>query len=183
MKKVLLMALIVSMFSFSAFAQSNQSSGEYQEKLKIAEQIMMLAGSPADMARTMGVITPSLRTNLTDQIKQKNPQLSESQLKRVIDLNMEVIEKNTNRFATEILPAVMSSTTKAYAEKFSLAELNAIYQFQSSELGRKVQQFTFSEIPELMKPLMAASQKLGSDSGEAFVRIRQQLAQEGIVLK
>ena len=183
MKKLLSVLVLLFSFFASALAQSNASGADYQEKLKIAEQIMSLTGSPLDMERVMKSIAPTTRANLTDQTKRRNPQLTQAQLDRVVDLNMEVINKNLNQFVLEIFPLIMGSTSKAYAEKFSLIELNTIYQYQSSEIGRKAQTFAFNEMPELMKPLMAASQKMGAQAGEAFVRIQQQLAQEGIVLK
>ena len=183
MKKLLSVFVLVFSFCASALAQSNANGAEYQEKLKIAEQIMALAGSPLDMQRIANNIAPTTRANLTDQTKRRNPQLTQAQLDRVVDLNMEVINKVMSQFASEVLPSVLSATGKAYAEKFSLSELNTIYQYQSSEIGRRAQAFSSNEMPELMKPLMAASQKMGAQAGEAFVRIQQQLAQEGIVLK
>jgi hypothetical protein len=183
MNKFVFTALIGLVFNCSVIAQQNTSSTEYQEKIKVAEQIMSLAGSPLDLERVMRSIAPTTRANFEGQVKRKNPQLTQAQLNRVVDLNMEVITKNMNQFALEIFPLISSATSKAYAEKFSLGELNSIYQYQNSDVGRKAQAFTFNEMPELMKPLMAATQKMGAEAGEAFVRIQQQLAQEGIVLK
>ena len=183
MKKLLSVFVLLFSFCASSLAQSNANSADYQERLRVAEQLMALAGSPADVIRAMGNIAPTLRDTLTQQIKQTNPQLTDAQLKRVIDLQMDVISKSMSRFSADVLPLMMSSFVKSYAEKFSLTELNALYQFQSSELGRKNQQFAMNEIPETMKPMMAASQKMGTEVGEGIMKLRQQLAQEGIVLK
>jgi hypothetical protein len=183
MRKIIFTFIVYFLFCSGSFAQATQSGPDYAERLKVAEQLMALAGSPAEAIRQMGNIAPTLRDTLTQQIKQSNPQLTDVQLKRVIDLQIDVISKSTSRFATEIYPLMVSGLVKSYAEKFSLAELNSIYQFQSSELGRKNQQFAMSEIPDTMKTMMASVQKIGTDVGEGIAKLRQQLVQEGIVLK
>ncbi len=183
MKKAVLSIFIYFSFCVGAFAQSAQASPDYPERVKLAEQIMALAGSPADAIRMMGNVAPTLRDTFTNQIKTGNPQLTDVQLKRAVDMQLEVIEKSATRFAADVLPSMISGFIKSYADKFSLTELSALYQFQSSELGRKHQQFGMNEMPETMKQMMAASQKMGQEAGEGFMRVRQQLAQEGIVLK
>ncbi len=183
MRKIVFTLLAYFLFCSVSFAQATQGSQDYSERLKVAEQLMALAGSPADAIKLMGNIAPTLRDTLTQQLKQSNPQLTDAQLKRVIDLQVDVMSKSMSRFTTEIYPVMLSGFMKSYAEKFSLTELNSLYQFQSSELGRKNQQFAMSEIPEMMKPMMAASQKIGAEVGEGIAKLRQQLAQEGIVLK
>ncbi|MBS7806191.1 DUF2059 domain-containing protein [Variovorax sp. PCZ-1] len=183
MKKIFLIVFAYIAFCANSFAQSNTSNPEYQEKLKVAEQLMALAGSPADVARLVGGMVPTMRDNLSNQIRQANPQLTDAQLKRAMDLQMDVIMQSTNRYAAEVMPLMMSNFVKAYAEKFTLTELNTMYQFQSSDVGRKLQQFTMSEMPEVMKPVMAASQKMGKEVGEGIMRVKQKLAQEGIALK
>ena len=72
---------------------------------------------------------------------------------------------------------------QAYAEKFSLVELGSIYQYQASDVGRKAQQFTLNELPELMRPAMEAGQRIGAEIANAMARVRVQLVQEGIALK
>ena len=164
-------------------AQSAAPNADLVEKKKVAQEIMALAGSPADSVKVVEGIISTMRTTVAQGISKRNPQLNEQQTKRATDLQLEVMDKSVRRFTLELLPKMLDEMASAYAEKFSLPELNAIYTYQNSELGRKVQQFTIQEIPELMKPMMAVSQQIGKEAGESFVRIQQQLAQEGIVLK
>jgi hypothetical protein len=183
MRKLALFFSLCVALCTSAIAQSSATSSDYQERLKIAEQIMALSGSPGDMSKVVGSILPTTRQSIVDQARLKNPSLTETQLKRVGDKYMEVITPSINKFMLEIIPTLNAGLAKSHADKFSLSELEAIYKFQSSELGRRLQAFTMNEMPEMMKPMMAASQKMGADAGAAFVRIQQELAQESIVLK
>ena len=166
-----------------SLAQSVTPATELAEKKKIAQQIMALSASPTDNFKVVDGIISTIRKTMIQDFGKKNPQLNDQQIKRATDLYVAAMDKSITRFTLELLPKMADETAAAYAEKFSLSELSAIYGFRNSEVGRKEQQFTNQEIPELIKPLMAVSQQIGRESGESFMRIRQQLAQEGIVLK
>jgi hypothetical protein len=176
-------ALIAAALSSGAWAQTGQSTPEYQEKLKVAEQIASLASPTGGLAQFMKNMIAPARQALTNQIALKNPQLDASQLKRAIDLHNEAIDRASSRYISEVMPVLYKNLAQAYAEKFSLVELNSIYQYQASNVGRKAQQFTLNELPELMRPAMEAGQLMSAEIASSITRVRVQLVQEGISLK
>ena len=176
-------ALVSATLSCGAWAQTSQSTPEYQEKLKVAEQIVALASPTGATAQLLKNMMAPARQALMNQIALKNPQLDASQLKRAIDLHHEALDKASGQYASEVMPVMFKNLAQAYADKFSLVELGGIYQYQASDVGRKAQQFTFNEMPEFMRPAMEAVQRMNAEITNAIARIRVQLVQEGIVLK
>lgn len=178
-----LSSILLALSCAVSLAQSVVPDAELAEKKKLAQQIVALSGSPVDNFKIVGGIVSTMRKTMAQDFGNKNPQLNEQQIKRATDLHVAAMDKSISRFMLELLPKMADETAAAYAEKFSLPELGVIYAYQNSEVGRKVQQFTVQELPELIKPFMAISQQIGRESGESFMRIQQQLMQEGIVLK
>ena len=176
-------AVLAATLNCAAWAQNVRSTPDDQEKLRVAEQIVTLTGPADAMAQLVTNMMAPARQTLADEIKQKNPQLEALQLKRAVDLHSEALDKASRQYMAEVLPVMFKSLAQAYANKFSLAELGAIFQYQASDVGRKAQLFTLNGIPELMKPATASAQKMGADIREAFAKVRRQLAQEGIALK
>ena len=186
MKKITLAisaALVVATFNCSAWSQTSLSTPDHQERLKVAEQIVSITSPSGGTAQFMRNMMAPARQALTNQIALKNPQLDASQLKRAIDLHNEALDRASGQYASEVIPVMSKNLAQAYAEKFSLVELGSIYQYQASDVGRKAQQFTLNELPELMRPAMEAGQRIGAEIANAIARVRVQLVQEGIALK
>ena len=179
----ILSIILLALSCATSFAQSAVPDVELSEKKKMAQKIVALSGSLTNNFKVVDGIISNLKKTTAQDFSNRNPQLSEQQIKRATDLYVAAMDKGITRFMLDLLPKMTDKMVDAYAEKFSLSELSAIYVYKKSDAGRKEQQFTDQVMPELIQPLMAISQQIGRESGESFVRVFQQLAQEGIVLK
>ncbi len=185
MKRIILMFVTCFVICAGSLAQSTHDSGDYSQRLRMAELIMASADSPASVVDRFGgmMAVKAIVGTQPSYTREANSHLTDAQFTRSIGLFLPVISQITEKFSSEGMRSTRTKLVVAYAEKFTLSELMEIANLQKSQLGRKLQEVAKAETREAMKPAMAAAETMGKEINDGMAKIRQQLAQEGIVLK
>ena len=118
--------LVTAMGLTLALSQSVWAQDDAQARLEAARETMVLTGAESSSVQMMDMVMPSM----IPALRQQFPNASAEQLDRAMALISETL------LATG--PEIVEVSAQAYANRFTLAELEEINAFYRTETGSKV---------------------------------------------
>ena len=122
----MMIRLVSAMGLTLALSQSVWAQDDAQARLEAARETMVLTGAESSSVQMMDMVMPSM----IPALRQQFPNASAEQLDRAMALISETL------LATG--PEIVEVSAQAYANRFTLAELEEINAFYRTETGSKV---------------------------------------------
>ena len=126
-------------------AAPSLAQSDFDVRLAEAERMMELTGSADAAAMMMGVMMPTMEPALrTEYTSASDAQIAEA---------MALIEQTL----MDLVPQIVIESASAYAEAFTLQELEEINAFYETETGQKL----VVAMPQLMQQVGRVSERMG----------------------
>lgn len=122
----MMIRLVAAMGLTLALSQSVWAQDDAQARLEAARETMVLTGAESTSVQMMDMVMPSM----IPALRQQFPNASAEQLDRAMALISETL--------LAIGPEIVEVSAQAYANRFTLAELEEINAFYRTETGSKV---------------------------------------------
>jgi len=122
----MMIRLFAAMGLALALSQAVWAQDDAQARLEAARETMVLSGAEAGAVQMMDMMMPSMRPAL----RQQYPNASSEQLDQAMTLISETMAATG--------PEIVEVSAQAYANRFTLAELEEINAFYRSETGVKM---------------------------------------------
>ena len=122
----MMIRLVTAMGLTLALSQSVWAQDDAQARLEAARETMVLTGAESSSVQMMDMVMPSM----IPALRQQFPNASAEQLDRAMALISETMAATG--------PEIVEVSAQAYANRFTLAELEEINAFYRTETGSKV---------------------------------------------
>jgi hypothetical protein len=177
-------AVALSALVFGAQAAGTKAQADTPDARHAAAHEMMRAATalfdPQKMVQSM---MGSMTAQITQATRQKNPQLTDVQVQRVAQVMNQAIGESTSDLLNEMIPEMYAQMEQVFADHFTLAEIKQLQGIYTSPVFRKGTEVMMTEMPQLMKPMMARMQQMQPKIEQRVEAAKQQLKAEGIELK
>ncbi|MBX3514253.1 MAG: DUF2059 domain-containing protein [Xanthobacteraceae bacterium] len=153
-------AILVALLGFTAVAQAQAPSAN---QLKLAQQVVEVSGS----ARAFDSVIPQLFRQMYATYAQQNPDLSK-ELAGTLEGLIPEFEKRKEEIAVIV--------SRAFAEKFTEAELNDLLTFYNSPTGKKL----IAQNPEILRDAYTKTQEWsGKLTQQLDKRLKEEMKKKG----
>jgi hypothetical protein len=132
--------------------------------------------------RLLAAMRAGIEAPLAQQVR-TDTRLTLAQQNRVIELIGAAMSEVLSEALAQALPQQYAAMTELFVERFTLSEIEAVTQFQSSPVGIKSMTVMQEDLPRLMQPVMQTLQSLQPRILQRLEGARQQLQREGIELR
>lgn len=165
-------------FAAPAAAQPDDT----EARLAAARQVVALTNEYAGPDRMMAAMKAGMQQPLEQRLRSAT-HLTMAQRERAVEVLTGALSEGLGEMMARLIPEMNAGMTRIYAERFTLAEIEAVRRFYESPAGRKSMEVMAQDLPQLMRPVMQGMQAEMPKIQARTEAALQRLAAEGIVMQ